>query len=240
MSFTASLTVQKVALALILLGGVILAPVFTVQILEGNPLPFLITMGILVSVFFLTVVGRQCWILMPAFLGLNGRLNFLPANISMVEFAILVSLALILYEAVFENKLPESLGPPWFWVPSVLFLSIIAYHWIRSGDIGLRLFGGENFGGRKLPNMFRKRRFRVFRKRNKTFGQFRERWKTNERTRSQFSFEGRQSVVVGRRSSTTSAHCSTWCRRGNRSPACGKSRGRRGSTPLRRVRARAR
>ena len=154
MSFTASLTVQKVALALILLGGVILAPVFTVQILEGNPLPFLITMGILVSVFFLTVVGRQCWILMPAFLGLNGRLNFLPANISMVEFAILVSLALILYEAVFEKKLPESLGPPWFWVPSVLFLSIIAYHWIRSGDIGLRLFGGENFGGRKNWTMF--------------------------------------------------------------------------------------
>lgn len=154
MSLTASLTVQKVALGLIMLGGILLAPVFTVQILEGNPLPFFATMGVLVSVFFLTVVGRQCWILMPAFLGLNGRLNFLPANISMLEFAILVALLLVLYEAVFEKKLPESFGPPWFWVPSILFLSIIAYHWIRSGDIGLRLLGGESFGGRKNWTMF--------------------------------------------------------------------------------------
>ena len=149
MSFVASLTVQKVVLGLIFIASLILAPFLTSELLAGNHLPLAGVLLALAMVFFLSYVGRNCWVLMPAFLGLNGRLNFLPANLSMLEAATLVSLLFLMYEAVYQKKLPLSLGPAWIWVPSFLFLGILIYHWARSGDIGLKIFGGETYGGRK-------------------------------------------------------------------------------------------
>lgn len=148
-SFVASLTVQKLVLALIFLAGLVAAPLLTNELLAGNYLPLVGVLAILGAIFFLTFVGRNCWILMPAFLGLNGRLNFLPANLSMLETATIIALLFLLYEAIYEKKLPLNLGPAWIWIPSLLFLGIIFYHWVRSGDIGLRIFGGETYGGRK-------------------------------------------------------------------------------------------
>jgi len=148
-SSLANLTPQKVVVGLVFLAGVLAAPVLTNQFLAGDYLPVIAVVSGIGAIFYLTYLGKQCWVLMPAFLGLNGRLNFLPANLSMIETAILISLLFLLYQTVFEKNLSISFGPAWIWVPASLFLSIIAYHWVRSGDIGLRLFGGENFGGRK-------------------------------------------------------------------------------------------
>jgi hypothetical protein len=148
-SSLANLTPQKVITALVFLAGVLAAPILTNQFLAGDYLPVIAVVSGIGAIFYLTYLGKQCWVLMPAFLGLNGRLNFLPANLSMIETAILISLLFLLYQTVFEKNLSISFGPAWIWVPAALFLSIIAYHWVRSGDIGLRLFGGENFGGRK-------------------------------------------------------------------------------------------
>jgi len=148
-SSLANLTPQKVITGLVFLAGVIAAPILTNQFLAGDYLPVIAVVSAIGAVFCLTYLGKQCWVLMPAFLGLNGRLNFLPANLSMIETAILISLLFLLYQTVFEKNMSINFGPAWIWVPAILFLSIIAYHWVRSGDIGLRLFGGENFGGRK-------------------------------------------------------------------------------------------
>jgi hypothetical protein len=148
-SSLANLTPQKVIAGLVFLVGVLAAPILTNQFLSGDYLPVVAAVSGIAAIFCLTYFGKQCWVLMPAFLGLNGRLNFLPANLSMIETAILISLLFLLYQTVFEKNLSISLGPAWIWVPAVLFLSIIAYHWVRSGDIGLRLFGGESYGGRK-------------------------------------------------------------------------------------------
>lgn len=153
-SFVASLTVQKLVLALIFLAGLVAAPLITNELLGGNYLPLVGILSTLGAIFFLTFVGRSCWVLMPAFLGLTGRLNFLPANLSMLETATVIAFLFLLYEAVYEKKLPLSLGPAWIWVPSLLFLGIIFYHWIKSGDIGLRIFGGETYGGRKNWTLF--------------------------------------------------------------------------------------
>ncbi|NBR97075.1 MAG: hypothetical protein EBT48_05675, partial [Verrucomicrobia bacterium] len=149
MSSLANLTPQKVIAGIVFLAGVLAAPILTNQFLAGDYLPVIAVISSIGAVFFLTYLGKQCWVLMPAFLGLNGRLNFLPANLSMIETAILISLLFLLYQTVFEKNLSISFGPAWIWVPATLFLSIIAYHWVRSGDIGLRLFGGESYGGRK-------------------------------------------------------------------------------------------
>ena len=148
-SSLANLTPQKVITALVFLAGVLAAPILTSQFLAGDYLPVIAVVSGIGAIFYLTYLGKQCWVLMPAFLGLNGRLNFLPANLSMIETAILISLLFLLYQTVFEKSMSINFGPAWIWVPALLFLSIIAYHWVRSGDIGLRLFGGENFGGRK-------------------------------------------------------------------------------------------
>lgn len=154
MSSLSNLTVQKVVSGLIFFAALISAPYLTSQLLAGDYLPFLGVIFGIGSAFFLTYIGKRCWVLIPAFLGLNGRLNFLPANLSMIETAVLLSLLFLLYQTVFEKNLSISFGPAWIWVPAALFLSIIAYHWVRSGDIGIRLFGGENFGGRKNWSLF--------------------------------------------------------------------------------------
>lgn len=60
----------------------------------------------------------------------------------------------MLYEAIYEKKLTLNLGPAWIWIPSLLFLGIIFYHWVKSGDIGLRIFGGETYGARKSWTLF--------------------------------------------------------------------------------------
>jgi hypothetical protein len=153
-SSLSNLTVQKVVSGLIFFAALISAPYLTSQLLAGDYLPFLGVIFGIGSAFFLTYIGKRCWVLIPAFLGLNGRLNFLPANLSMIETAVLLSLLFLLYQTVFEKNLSISFGPAWIWVPATLFLSIIAYHWVRSGDIGIRLFGGENFGGRKNWSLF--------------------------------------------------------------------------------------
>lgn len=154
MSFVASLTVQKLVLALIFLGGIMLAPFITAELLAGNHLPLVAVLSLLGAVFFLSFVGRNCWVLMPAFLGLNGKLNFLPANLSMLETATIVSIFFLLYDTIYKKSLRLSLGPSWIWIPSLLFLAIIFYHWVKSGDIGLRIFGGETYGGRKNWTLF--------------------------------------------------------------------------------------
>ena len=153
-SFVTSLTVQKLVLALIFLGGVIAAPFITNELLAGNHLPLVAILSLLGAVFFLSFVGRSCWVLMPAFLGLNGKLNFLPANLSMLEAATIISLFFLLYDTIYKKNLRLSLGPSWIWIPSLLFLGIIFYHWAKSGDIGLRIFGGETYGGRKNWTLF--------------------------------------------------------------------------------------
>jgi hypothetical protein len=153
-SFVASLTVQKLVLALIFLAGLVAAPLLTNELLAGNYLPLIGVLSAIGSVFFLSFVGRNCWVLMPAFLGLTGRLNFLPANLSMIETATIIAFLFLLYEAIYQKKLPLNLGPAWIWIPSLLFLGIIFYHWIKSGDIGLRIFGGETYGGRKNWTLF--------------------------------------------------------------------------------------
>jgi hypothetical protein len=153
-SFVASLTVQKLVLALIFLGGVIAAPFITNEFLAGNYLPLVAILSLLGAVFFLSFVGRNCWVLMPAFLGLSGKLNFLPANLSMLETATIISLLFLLYDTIYKKNLRLSLGPSWIWIPSLLFLGIIFYHWAKSGDIGLRILGGETYGGRKNWTLF--------------------------------------------------------------------------------------
>jgi len=144
-----NLTVQKVCLALISLVVFIAAPWITSETLAGNTTPMLALGGIAVVLLFVYGLGDRCWWLIPFCLPVEGNLNFLPLNFSIQETAILVVFCYLLYRMIFGMDVGWKLGPALLWVPLLGILSIIIYHWIQSGDVGIKLLGGSGWGGRK-------------------------------------------------------------------------------------------
>lgn len=144
-----NLTAQKVCLALITLGFFIAAPWMTSETLGGNTTPLLgfLTLGLLLVVLF--VIRDRCWMIIPFTLPIEGNLNFLPLNFSIQELSIIGVALYILYRTIFGLNVAWRLGPASIWVPLALLLSIIAYHWVESRDIGIKLLGGSGWGGRK-------------------------------------------------------------------------------------------
>lgn len=149
-----SLTTQKLVLFLVTVGFFILAPFLTSQILGGDFVPLASIFGFFLTIFFVRVLGRNIWILIPMFLTTQGRLNFLPANLSMLESAIIASFLFFLFTIIYQKTLRLKMGPFWFYWPVFVLAGILMFHWVASRDIGLRLFGGENFGGRKYWSIF--------------------------------------------------------------------------------------
>ena len=144
-----NLTVQKLCIGLITLGFFVLAPWMISQILEGNPLPFFFLLGIGVLLLFLFVLKDRCWMVIPFSLPIEGRLNFLPLNFSMQETAVIAVIAYIFIQVVMGRQIHWRLGPKIIWLPLAGLLAILLYHWISSGDIGIRALGGTGWGGRK-------------------------------------------------------------------------------------------
>jgi len=144
-----NLTVQKVCLALITLGFFIAAPWITSQTIGGNTTPLLGLLGVGLLLIVLFVIRDRCWMIIPFTLPIAGNLNFLPLNFSIQELSIISVALYILYRVIFGLNLAWRFGPASIWVPLVLLLCIIAYHWIDSRDIGIKLLGGTGWGGRK-------------------------------------------------------------------------------------------
>ena len=144
-----NLTVQKVMFGLITLGFFIAAPWITSQTIGGNTTPLLGFLGVGLLLIFLFVIRDRCWMIIPFTLPIEGNLNFLPLNFSIQELSIIAVSLYILYRVIFGLNLAWRFGPASIWVPLVILLCIIAYHWIESRDIGIKLLGGTGWGGRK-------------------------------------------------------------------------------------------
>lgn len=144
-----NLTVQKVFLFLITVGTVLAAPWFTAETLGGNPIPLLALTGTGAFLLLVYGLGDRSWLLIPFFLSVDGNLNFLPLNFSLQELAILIVLGFMVFRMIFGLDLGWRLGPAVLWIPVALLLSLTIYHWISSGDIGIRQLGGTSWGGRK-------------------------------------------------------------------------------------------
>ena len=144
-----NLTTQKVCLALITFVFFIVAPWITSQTIGGNITPLLsfLCVGFLLIVVF--VVRDRCWMIIPFTLPIEGNLNFLPLNFSIQEISIIAVFLYLIYRTIFGLNVAWRLGPASIWVPLVLLLSIIIYHWFESRDIGIKLLGGTSWGGRK-------------------------------------------------------------------------------------------
>jgi len=144
-----NLTVQKLCIGLITFGFFILAPWMISQMLEGNALPFFSLLGVGVLLLFLFVLKDRCWMVIPFSLPIEGRFNFLPLNFSMQETAVIAVMAYIFIQIVMGRQIQWRLGPKIIWPPLAGLLAILLYHWISSGDIGIRALGGTGWGGRK-------------------------------------------------------------------------------------------
>jgi hypothetical protein len=149
-----NLTGQKVMLALITLGFFVAAPWLTSETLSGNTTPFITLLGISLLFLFIYGLGARCWMIIPFCLSIEGNLNFLPLNFSIQEITIITVFAYLLLRMIFGLKFSWRLGPKSLWIPLVCLLAVISYHWISSGDIGIKLLGGTGWGGRKYFKVF--------------------------------------------------------------------------------------
>ena len=144
-----NLTAQKICLALITLGFFIAAPWITSETLNGNSLPLLTVGAVAVLLLFVYVLGDRCWMIIPFCLSIDGNLNFMPLNFSLQELAIITAFSYLLLRTIFGLDVAWKLGPAMLWIPLAGVLAVVLFHWISSGDIGIRLLGGGGWGGRK-------------------------------------------------------------------------------------------
>lgn len=144
-----NLTVQKVCLAIITLAFFVVAPWLTSETLGGNPLPLTVLGAIAILLLFVYGLGDRCWLIIPFCLSIEGNLNFLPVNFSIQELAIITVFCYLLFRMIFGLDVAWKIGPALLWIPLSGVLVVVVYHWVVSGDIGIRLFGGTGWGGRK-------------------------------------------------------------------------------------------
>ena len=144
-----NLTVQKVVLALITLGFFIGAPWLTSETLGGNPMPLTILGSVAVLLLFVYGLGDRCWLIIPFCLSIEGNLNFLPMNFSIQELAVITVFSYLLFRMVFGLDVAWRPGPALILFPLAGILAVLLYHWISSGDIGIKLLGGSGWGGRR-------------------------------------------------------------------------------------------
>lgn len=143
------ITVQRICIALVALAGFVLAPLVASEMLDGNPIPFVsfLALGVLLWVIF--QLRDRCWLLIPFSMPIVGTFNFLPLNFSMQETAVILVLGYFLFQIAMGRNIPIRFGGLFAWVPLLGVLAVFLYHWIASGDIGIRLLGGTGWGGRK-------------------------------------------------------------------------------------------
>lgn len=144
-----NLTVQRLCLFLITLGAFVAAPWITGETLSGNATPLLLVGAVAVLLLFVYGLGDRCWWMIPFCLSVDGNLNFLPLNFSLQELAIVVVFCYLLFRMIFGLDVAWRLGPALLWLPVGGIIAVILYHWINSGDIGIKLLGGTGWGGRR-------------------------------------------------------------------------------------------
>ena len=112
-------------------------------------MPLTVLGAVAVLLLFVYGLGDRCWLIIPFCLSIEGNLNFLPLNFTMQELAILTVFCYLLFRMIFGLDVAWRLGPAILWVPLAGVLAVLVYHWISSGDIGIKAFGGSGWGGRK-------------------------------------------------------------------------------------------
>jgi len=144
------LTVLKIVIwivALFSFGGSIW---LTSEALGGNALPLYGLLGLLFVLLFLFGLRDRCWLVLPFCMGMQGNLNFLPIRFSMLELATLGCLASTGLFYIMGDRRKIALGPLVHRIPLFIICSVALFHWVKTGNIGLRTFGSDTVGARPI------------------------------------------------------------------------------------------
>ena len=141
-------------LALITLGFFVAAPWLTSETLSGNTNPLLALFGLGLLLLFVYGLGDRCWMIIPFCLSIEGNLNFLPLNFSIQELTVMIVFIYVIFRMIFGLNVLWKIGPALLWLPLAGVVAVVFYHWISSGDIGIKLLGGTGWGGRRYFKVF--------------------------------------------------------------------------------------
>jgi len=145
-----NLTVLKIVLWLLALASFPISIWLNAELLGGNPLPFYGLISFLGLLFFIFGLKSRCWLTLPLCLGMQGNLNFLPIRFSMLELATLGCLGSTIFYYIMGDRRKLVLGPYLQRIPIFILCGIAAFHWLKSGNIGLRTFGSAEIGARPI------------------------------------------------------------------------------------------
>lgn len=144
------LTVLKVVLWLLVLVSFPVSIWMNAELLGGNPFPFYGMIAAIGLLFFIFGLKSRCWLALPFCLGMQGNLNFLPIRFSMLELATLGCLGSTVFYYIMGNRRKIILGPFLQRIPIFILCGIATFHWLKSGNIGLRTFGSAEIGARPI------------------------------------------------------------------------------------------
>lgn len=144
------LTVLKVVLWMVALFSFVGSVWLTSTTLEGNPIPLYALLALLFILLFLFGLRDRCWLVLPFCMGMQGNLNFLPIRFSMLELATLGCLASTTLFYIMGERRKITFGPLVHRIPLMIICSIALFHWIKTGNIGLRTFGSDTVGARPI------------------------------------------------------------------------------------------
>lgn len=145
-----NITIQKLVLALVALGGFLIAPWVCAETLGGNMVPFSLILALGFLLMFVFALGDRCWLAIPLCLPMSGSINILPIHFSPFELSMLLVVGYMVVQFIMTERRSFSFGPPSVLVPLLVIAVILLYHWGRGGGMGLTMLGGEASGGRRF------------------------------------------------------------------------------------------
>jgi len=142
---------QQIAIAVVLILGLLLAVYFGINVVDGNYQFILLFVGLALVLALFGIIKDKAWVLLPLAVVIPWKFNFLPGRFSFFEFAILAGAGFYFTSYLSIQKRMPRVGPVWIWLPFTVLFAVILYHWYVGG-IGMSLFGGDTFGARRNLN----------------------------------------------------------------------------------------
>lgn len=143
---------QRISIIMVAVGGIVLAPVVCLFMLQGDFVWLGAFIGLMLLVLFLSQDVKSQWTYVICAMAVTGTLNFLPINFSVFELTIMLVFGHFFLSEVIFKKRGVVVGDRWMLAGITIVAVIVFYHWFKEG-IGLKIIGGETVGARKSVSM---------------------------------------------------------------------------------------
>jgi hypothetical protein len=140
--------VQKISVWAVVVLALVMAPIITMQIIDGDLFTLSLYVAIIIGIaFILQSVTRQ-WIYIVCLLPIITTINFLPLKFSFFDLSVLMVGGHFIAEQVVIKHRGLRVGNPLVMGCILVIAGILFYHWFRQGT-GFKILGGEAVGARK-------------------------------------------------------------------------------------------